>query len=140
MNTTTEKKRPTAKERREAEALTRETQRLADEAEALKAWPNRLMENLERATKVGMDLGVEDGKFVVSGYTNWNDQITYRFNFTPVGPFDKYYTEGDWESMDALERHLSDWEAARLEEQRKREAKARALAKLDDADREALGL
>jgi hypothetical protein len=140
MTETVEKKRPSVKERREAEALARETQRQAEEVVALKAWPTRLMENLERASKIGMDVSVEDGKFAVAGYTSWNDRIIYRFNLTPYGPYDQYYTEGDWEHMDSLERHLNDWEEKQREEQRKRDAKARALAKLDDADREALGL
>ncbi len=130
----------TTKERKEKAAAEREAQRQAEEVAARTAWPTRLMENLERASKIGMDIGVEDGKFAVSGYTSWNDRITYRFNLSPTNPYDQYYTEGDWEAMEGLERHLEDWEEKRREEQRKKEAKARALAKLDDADREALGL
>lgn len=135
-----QRKRKTAQQRREEEAARKEAQRLIDEANALAAWPKRLMENLERATKLAMDITVEDGKFAVSGYTSWNDRITYRFGLTPTTPYDQYYPENEWEHMEGLERHMNDLEATKREEERKRKAKETALAKLTKEDREALGI
>ena len=131
----------TAKEKREAQEREREERRLVEEAEALRLWPARLMGNLERATMLGLTIDVEHGQFAVTGRTNWDDNITFRFNHTPANKYwDSNYHEGDWDSMDALERHLSDLEEAKREAERVRLAKETALAKLTPEDRKVLGL
>ena len=137
----------TAKEKREAQEREREERRLVEEAEALRQWPRRLMQNLERASKLGLSIVVEETKFTVSetkftvsGYIRWNDSVVYRFAYLPTTPYDQYYIESDWEHMNALEHHMDKMEEANREEQRKREAKVRALTKLSDEDKEALGL
>ncbi len=135
-----QRKRKTAQQRREEEAARKEAQRQLDEIEARKLWPARLMCNLERATKLAMDIEVVNLQFEVSGYTRWNDRITFSFTLNPAHQYDQYYTEGDWEAMEALERHLNDLEETKREEERKRVAKETALAKLTPADREALGI
>jgi len=135
-----QKKRKTAQQRREEEAARKEAQRQLDEIEARKLWPVRLMENLERATRLLMEIHVMNGKFEVTGYSRWNDRTTFKFSLNPTNQYDQYYTEGDWEAMEGLERHMSDLEEAKREAERKQKAKETALAKLTKEDREALGI
>ena len=134
------KKKETAKERREREAVERETERLKAQAEALEAWPSRLMANLERATKQSWSIYVSNGRFVVDARSSWGDTEEKRFGLTPVGHYNTWGGEGDWDSMEELERLLNDAEEAEREAQRKYAIRQGAIAKLTPEERKELGL
>lgn len=133
-------KRETTKERREREAVARETQRLQEQEAALKAWPERLMKNLERATAMGWSIYATKGRFEVNGTGIFEDTLVFRFGYTPVGKYDAWNSEGDWDSMETFERYLNDAEEAAAEAARKYMLRQGALAKLSAEEREALGL
>lgn len=133
-------KRLTAAERREQEAVARETQRLQEQEAALAAWPDRLMSNLSRATKQGWSFYVTNSRFVVDARTSWGDVEELRFGYTPVSRFELWNQDNDWYAMDELERYLNDAEEAEREAQRKAQVRAGALNKLTAEEREALGL
>ncbi len=133
-------KRVTAMERREREAVARETQRLQDQEAALKAWPERLMKNLERAGKQGWSFYVTNSRFVVHARTSRDDVEDLRFGYTPVGRFELWNQDNDWYAMDELERYLDNAEEAEREAQRVAQVRAGALNKLTAEEREALGL
>lgn len=135
----TPKRAPARVERREREAVARETQRLQDQEAALKAWPERLMKNLERAGKQGWSFYVTNSRFVVDARTNWGME-ELRFGYTPVGRFELWNQDNDWYAMDELERYLNDAEEAEREAQRLAQVRAGALNKLTAEEREALGL
>ena len=134
------KKKETAKERREREAVERETERLKAQAEALEAWSGRLMANLERASKQYWDISVSNGRFVVISRDAHNDTSEHRFGLTPVGHYNTWGGEGDWDSMEELERLLNDAEEAEREAQRKYAIRQGAIAKLTPEERKELGL
>lgn len=132
-------KRETAKERREREAVARETQRLQEQEAALAAWPERLMSNLSRATKQGWGFYITNNRFEVHARTSWGTE-ELRFGYTPVGRFELWNQENDWYAMDELERYLNAAEEAEREAQRLAQVRAGALNKLTAEEREALGL
>lgn len=134
------KKRETAAERREREAVARETERLKAQAEALEAWSGRLMTNLERASKQYWDISVSNGRFVVISRDAHNDTSEHRFHLTPVGQYNVWGGEGDWDQMDELERQLDYAEEREREAQRKAAIRQGALAKLSAEERKELGL
>lgn len=134
------KKKETAKERREREAVERETERLKAQAEALEAWPARLMANLERSTKQSWSIYVHNGRFRVDARGSWGDTEDIRFGLTPVGHYNIWGGEGDWDSMESLERLLDNAEEAEREAQRKHAIRQGAIAKLTAEERKELGL
>lgn len=110
----------------------------AAEATARQEWPERLMCNLERATKLSFDLTVADGKFCVR---KPNADFTARFSIIPVGQIDLWGGgEGDWYQMEELERTLEDAEEEARRVQRKMQVRAAALSKLTPEERMELGL
>lgn len=121
--------------------LTRE-QRQAQEAlaekvrteEFLATWPERLMSLLERASKCGFQLEVENKTFVVTFNDKWNDQVKIKLEHSPVS---RYNTEDE---ADRLMWEVSAFEEARAEAARKAALVSSAKSKLSKEELEALGL
>ena len=109
----------------EAQAL-REQQ----EAAAREAYPNLLMDALERATKLGFEIVVRDQKFLVNDRNSPNDSVELTYSYTPDADSD----------LDMLRWDLDQLEAAEAEANRKWLARQVALAKLSEEERELLGL
>lgn len=109
----------------EAQAL-REQQ----EAEAREAYPNLLMDALERATRLSFNIEVRDQKFVVIDRNSPTDAVELTYMYTPNADAD----------LDVLRWDLEEREAAEAEANRKWLARQAALAKLSKEERELLGL
>ena len=109
----------------EAQAL-REQQ----EAEAREAYPNLLMDALERATRLGFQIVVRDQKFVVIDRNSPKDAWGLTYSYTPDADSD----------LDMLRWVLEQREAAEAEANRKWLARQVALAKLSEEERDLLGL
>ena len=98
-------------------------------AETKASYPARLMDMLERATKLRYELTAEDAKFVVrdmNSNAKWVMAMTYD-NFSEA-------------ALEALTYDVEDTELRRLAAEAKAQAKAAALAKLSKEERELLGL
>lgn len=132
--------RKTAAEKRAEEVVARETQRLREQEEALAAWPERLMKNLERSSKQYWDIAVQNNRFVVAAKDSWGDLDEQRFGLIPTGRFEMWNQDNDWYAMDELERMLDHAEAEQREQERKAAIRQGAIAKLTKEEREELGL
>lgn len=117
--------RETVAQRNARQQAEREAYQAAEEA----AYPARLMNVLERATKVNYELKVKDAMFVVR---EWNTNA--QWEMTP------FYTEDSQEALDALNYDVESEEEKRAEAERRHAAKQAALAKLSKEERELLGL
>ena len=115
------------KAEREAEA---QVARALQEKMARDAYPELLMETLERAAKLSFDLRVRDGKFEVLNRNSPVDYWTLTYSYTP---------DADAE-LDMLRWEVEKQEQAEAEANRKYLAKQAALAKLSPEERELLGL
>ena len=114
----------------EAEAQAAREQR---EAEAREAYPNLLMDALERATKLGFGIVVRDKKFLIvdrNSHSSVNDMPGLTYKYTPDSDA----------ALDMLRWDLDQLEAAEAEANRKWLARQAALAKLSEEERELLGL
>jgi hypothetical protein len=94
------------------------------------AYPVRLINVLERATKVGFDISVKDSMFVISDYESHINDIR-------VSPT---YSEDSLEALGDLEMRVFDEEHRQSEEKRKYAIRVAALAKLTREERDVLGL
>ena len=106
-----------------------DAEREARLAETKASYPARLIDMLERATKLSYELTVKDAKFVVrdiNSNAKWVMATTYD-NFSEA-------------ALEALVYDVQDEEDRRAEAERKYQAKQTALAKLTTAERELLGL
>ena len=108
-------------------------ERIAFEEEVIATYPERLMSALERCTKHGWDLCVEQGQFVVSYYDSYNDREQIKLppvmlEYNPFSPIDDL--EGALHSADERE----------AEYKRKQAIRQAALSKLTPEEREELGL
>lgn len=95
------------------------------------AYPARLMNLLERATKENFELTVKNGEFRVEDRDNRRAEaylLTLEFNV---------YSDS---TLDSLEWDVTGKEDARREAERKANLRANALNKLSAEEREALGL
>lgn len=115
------------KAEREAEA---QTAREQQEAESREAYPNLLMNALERATNLSFELEVRNGTFRVTDRNSPNDAWELTYRYTPDADAD----------LDMLRWELEQREAAEAEANRKWLARQVALAKLSEEERELLGL
>lgn len=124
----------------EAIRLEQEARRQAEFDAEKAAWPQRVMKNLERATREGMEMSVQEGMFVVTGYDQYNDHNTFWFGLVPA-PMAKHWSKShDFNQMDALERFLVDREQERAEQERIVALRKSAMSKLTAEEREALGI
>lgn len=117
--------RETVAQRNARQQAEREAYAAAMEA----SYPQRLMDMLERATKLSYELTVKEAKFVVREYNSnakWVMAMAY-----------DSFSEA---ALEALTYEVEDAEERRAEEQRRYEAKQAALAKLTDAEKALLGL
>lgn len=111
-----------------AERLAAEAARLLEMAEA---YPRRLMEMLERATKENFELTVKEGMLRVEDRDNRRaDAYMLSYSFTKHAD----------STLDELEWDLKEKEEARLEAERKANLRTTALNKLSTEERELLGL
>lgn len=115
------------KAQREAEA---QAAREQQEAAAREAYPNLLMDTLERASKLTFELEVREGKFVVMDRNDPCDPWVLTYEYTPDADSD----------LDMLMWEVERQEQAEAEANRKWLAKQAALAKLSKEERELLGL
>ena len=102
--------------------------------EMVRAYPQRLMAVLERATKENFELTVREGQFRVEdrdgGYGRRGEAYMLTLEFSKSGD----------STLDRLEWDVEEKEAARREAERKANLRATALAKLTAEERETLGL
>lgn len=115
------------------ETVAQRNARVQAEREAYQAaeetqYPTLLMDTLERASRLGWDLTVNNAQFVVSdrGKANWA--------MTPL------YTSESQADLEALVYDVESEEERRVAEQARYLAKQTALAKLTKEERELLGL
>jgi hypothetical protein len=93
------------------------------------AYPERLMKVLERASRVGFELTVREGKFhVVELNEDFSEVLTLE------------YTEESDLSLDTLFYRVEDVEEERAEANRRDMVRRAALSKLSQEERELLGL
>lgn len=115
-----------------AQRLEREAaERAAYEAVAAATYPERLMEMLERATKVNFELAVREGKFVLS---DRDDRRERNVELTLT------YSAENQEALHELDWRVDMKEEAEREAERRRLVKQAALSKLTQEERELLGL
>ena len=115
-----------------AQRLEREAaERAAYEAVAAATYPERLMEMLERATKVNFELNVREGKFVLENRNARREPVVV---LTPT-----YSAEGQ-EALHELEWCVEMKEEEEREAARKESVRQAALAKLSREEREMLGV
>ena len=106
-----------------------DAEREARLAETKASYPARLMDMLERATKLSYELTVKDAKFVVrdmNSNAKWVMAMTYD-NFSEA-------------ALEALTYDVEDTEERAAEAERLRNLRQTALAKLTDEERRALSL
>ena len=115
------------KAEREAEA---QVARALQEKMARDAYPELLMETLERAAKLSFDLRVRDGKFEVLDRNSPVDYWTLTYDYT---------ADADNE-LDMLRWEVERQEQAEAEANRQWLVKQSALAKLSQEERALLGL
>ena len=119
--------RETKQERLAREQLERQMQQAAEASE----YPMKLMEVLERAVKANFELTVKDQLFVVRDRDeSWNEPVTLSLTYSTV----------DRDNLEQLERDVAYKEAEAAEESRKFAVRSAALAKLNQEERELLGL
>jgi len=106
-----------------------ETERQARLAEETALYPTRLLDMLERATRLSYELTVKDAQFVVS---DRNSRATWAM--TPL------YTPDSQANLEALMYDVEELEERRKMEQMRYEMKQAALAKLTDTEKTLLGL
>ena len=106
-----------------------EAERQARLAEEAALYPARLMDVLERATRLPYELTVKEAKFVVR-------ELNSRANWT-LNPL---YTPDSQADLEALLYTVEEEEERRKMEQMRYEAKQAALAKLTDTEKALLGL
>jgi len=106
-----------------------DAEREARLAETKASYPARLMDMLERATKLSYDLTVKEAKFVVR---DMNSNAKWAMTMT--------YDADSNDTLEALTYDVEDAEERRAETQRRYEAKQAALSKLTDTEKELLGL
>ena len=100
------------------------------EAESREAYPNLLMDALQRATNLSFELVVRNGKFRVTVSDSPTDTWELTYKYTP-----------DADShLDMLRWELERKEQAEAEVNRLRLARQAALAKLSEEEREILGI
>lgn len=112
---------------REAEAQAARNQQ---EAESREAYPNLLMDALERATNLSFELEVRNGTFRVTDRNSPVDAWTLTYKYTPDADAD----------LDMLRWELERQEQAIAEANSRIQARQAALAKLSEEERELLGL
>lgn len=110
-----------------------QAERHAQEQEAMAIYPINLMLALERACKHGWDLAVENGKFVVGFYDDYNDRCTLELPPTMT-------VYDSWSPLDRLESELHSADLREAEYARKAALRQSAIAKLSKEEREELGL
>lgn len=125
-----------------AEAVERRVQQERERLTQLaKEYPERLMKNLARATKLYFTLRVEDNEFVVSGLNEYNDEVTHRLVLEPRNnELVSLFFADDLDRMESFEYFLNDAEFRAAEAERKSRLRTEALAKLSKEEREVLGL
>jgi hypothetical protein len=125
-----------------AEAVERRVQQERERLTQLaKEYPERLMKNLARATKLYFTLRVEDNEFVVSGLNEYNDEVTHRLVLEPRNnELVSLFFADDLDRMESFEYFLNDAEYRAAEAERKSRLRTEALAKLSKEEREVLGL
>ena len=102
-----------------------EAMRLEHERAMKEEYPTKLMAALERASKHGMEIYVTNGRFLIVGGC---------YLFGPVFDLDSY------NELDDLEKTLDDRDAELQREKQRMLLRTSALAKLTEAEREALDL
>jgi hypothetical protein len=112
-------------------AAEREAAEAARLLAAAEAYPQRLMNLLERATKENFELTVKEGQFRVEDRDDRRaDAYLLTLNFTE---------ESDG-TLNTLEWYVMDKEEARAEAERRANLRTSALNKLSSEEREVLGL
>lgn len=101
------------------------------EAELTATYPERLMNMLERATKVNFELTVKEGTFFLD---DRDDRYSNSVALTLT------YNRDNQESLHELDWRVDLKEEREREEQRRAQVKSAALAKLNAEERELLGL
>ena len=115
-----------------AQRLEREAaEQAAYEAEQAATYPERLMEMLERATKVNFELAVLAGKFVLEDRDDRRDRAVV-LTLT--------YSKENQEALHELDWRVDMKEEAERETARKAAVRQAALAKLSKEEREMLGV
>jgi len=96
---------------------------------------DRLMHNLERASKLGITIKVKDGNFIVSIWKSWDcDTIVL---CSSSRNFTSFY---DANNMEIFESELDTREFEESERERLAQIKVDALAKLTKEEKEVLGI
>lgn len=107
----------------------REEAQAAREAHEFARYPSLLLETLERATKLGYKLTVQDSMFLVK---DLNSNARWAMTL--------HHTKSSQETVEALMWDVETEEEERAERERRYQAKQTALAKLTKEERELLGL
>lgn len=110
-------------------AAEREEAQAAREAHEFAFYPTLLLNTLERATRLGYELTVNESKFVVRSFTRRE-----AWEMTPQHTMESQCT------LEELVWEVEQEELRRLAADAKARAKAAALSKLTELERELLGL
>ncbi len=132
--------KPTAADKRAEAKASAKIEQEKLEAKLRAEWPDRLMKNLESADREGWSIQVTNGKFHIGAWFS-RDTHVFKIGFRPEGKIvNEFDQSGDFNVMNEFESALERAKEIREEAERKHAVRARAIAKLDEEERNVLGI